>query len=355
MDVSERIRHMQALDLFQDLSEEKHREFIGALAEKQLNPGDILFRDGDPADSLYVLVKGALSVTKNNRPITQVEPVDYIGEMALLEDLPRSATVTAVKPSVLLVVSRPLFERYLQGHPVSQLSITRSLCRKIRRDTEMIARDCERANILLHDMKNRLTPFMYLDLLVEPLSGGPHAKFIHMMRECRRHLLAMTEEAMALIKKQKRAYTLESASLLGLVCDVVENELPEHPDLDGKTMRVVSVREIPEFLFHQFDIRRVLTNLILNAAQASMAGGDIEVEVDHGEKEAVVRVRDHGEGIAPELSEKIFAFQFTTKEQGNGLGLSSCRQIIEERHGGSLGFTSIPGEETTFTFTLPMG
>jgi len=70
--------------------------------------------------------------------------------------------------------------------------------------------------------------------------------------------------------------------------------------------------------------------------------------------QAEVQIEDQGCGIPEDLAEKIFEPHYTTKENGNGLGLSSCRQIIEERHGGTLTFRSSPGLGTTFIFTLPL-
>lgn len=355
MEVAERISRLKSLDLFEHLAEEDLHRFLAEVGERQLAPGEVLFEDGDPGESMYVLLKGMLEVKKDFRIITWLEPVDYVGEMALVEEKPRSATVIAVKPSLLLRVDRDVFARYLAVDSGLLLSITRSLSRKIRNDTEIISQDCERANILLHDIKNQLTPFLYLDLVAQSVpEEGPSRKYLQIMQECWRRLSAMTEEAMAVVKRENRPYFLRPASLPGLIKDLVENELADHPDLKERTLEYRILSEMKEFPFHENDIRRVLTNLILNSAQASPPGGTIVVEVEEVAGMAQVRVRDHGMGVPPELHDLIFAAHFTTKESGNGLGLASCRQIVEERHGGSLDFISTPGQETVFTFTLAM-
>ncbi len=355
MEVAERIKRLQRLDLFEHLTDKQvHRDFVRQMEEKRLDPGEILFKDNDPGDAMYVLLQGTLEVKKDFRIITRVDPVDFVGEMALIEDKPRSATVVAIKPSLLLRVNRALFEQYLHMHPGLLLSITRSLSRKIRNDTETITRECERANILLHDIKNQLTPFLYLDLLADSLVEAPARKYLRVMLACRQHLAALTDEAMAVVKRQNRPYVLRPASLAGEISDLLENELANHPDLRDKSLQLVVLARLKEFPFHRLDIRRVLINLILNSGQASPPGSTIVIEIDRQDEQAVVRVRDHGPGIPPELNDRVFAAHFTTKPDGNGLGLTSCRQIVEQRHGGQIGFVSTPGRETVFTFTLPM-
>ena len=73
----------------------------------------------------------------------------------------------------------------------------------------------------------------------------------------------------------------------------------------------------------------------------------------HDHSKVVIRVKDHGCGIAPENREKIFDPFFTTKESGTGLGLSVAHQIIEQ-HGGILTAEANPDRGTTFSVVLPL-
>lgn len=69
-----------------------------------------------------------------------------------------------------------------------------------------------------------------------------------------------------------------------------------------------------------------------------------------------MRISDNGSGISPENKEKIFDTFFTTKPRGigTGLGLAITRQIVEEKHGGRIIFTSQVGEGTEFAIALPI-
>ena len=108
-------------------------------------------------------------------------------------------------------------------------------------------------------------------------------------------------------------------------------------------------------------IEQVLLNLILNARQAMPRGGTLRLDVRDNPRThmAELRVSDTGVGIPPERLRLIFEPFYTTKEPdehghgGTGLGLSVCRQIIEQ-HRGRIRVESVVGKGSTFTVKLPM-
>ncbi len=100
-------------------------------------------------------------------------------------------------------------------------------------------------------------------------------------------------------------------------------------------------------------LEQALVNLCLNALQAlPPEGGWIEIRLRDLEEWVEVTVRDNGPGIAAELLPHIFHPFFTTRSEGIGLGLYSCRRIAEE-NGGQLTVSSTPGKGAVFTLLLP--
>jgi signal transduction histidine kinase len=107
-------------------------------------------------------------------------------------------------------------------------------------------------------------------------------------------------------------------------------------------------------------IEQILVNLVLNARQAMPSGGRLKIEVrENIPSETVeIKVSDTGLGIAPDQLRMIFEPFFTTKQPdeygrgGTGLGLSVCRQIIEQHHG-RIRVESVVGKGSTFTVKLP--
>lgn len=99
---------------------------------------------------------------------------------------------------------------------------------------------------------------------------------------------------------------------------------------------------------------QVLLNLMKNAFYALRGREDahITLSAEHGPTgKVLIRVRDNGPGIPPEIMNEIFVPFFTTKEEGSGIGLSVSRQIMR-MHGGNLKASSIEGKETVFTIII---
>jgi len=115
--------------------------------------------------------------------------------------------------------------------------------------------------------------------------------------------------------------------------------------------------ELPKIFIDKEQIKQVAMNVILNAIQSVEGQGEVEVSTrmfskDSSERFLQIEVRDTGVGIEEGDLENIFNPFFTTKKDGNGLGLSISHQIIKE-HGGYMVADSKPGEGTAFYINLP--
>ena len=116
----------------------------------------------------------------------------------------------------------------------------------------------------------------------------------------------------------------------------------------------VNVRPLPASLHVRADeaeVQHTLINLLLNAVQASKAGGQVAVEADAGEK-VRVRIIDHGCGIPAEIQKRIFEPFYSGRPGGTGLGLFLCLNFVR-RWGGDIHVESEPERGSTFEVTLP--
>lgn len=147
---------------------------------------------------------------------------------------------------------------------------------------------------------------------------------------------------------------------LGELVQSVTALVTEELQRKGVSLRVETAEEVPTIRGDADQLRQLLINLVLNAAEASPDGGEILVRVrrlDPFQKiepagGVNIDVVDHGLGMSQEIIAKIWDPFFTTKAEGTGLGLAICRQIVQD-HGGAIQVRSKPGEGTVVSLTFP--
>ncbi len=137
--------------------------------------------------------------------------------------------------------------------------------------------------------------------------------------------------------------------LLVEVLQMVEPVLEMHPEI--KVTR--DIQDACEVYASVPELRRVFTNLVLNALDAMPQGGLLTVHCFRNEGRTIVSVEDTGIGIPIESQGMIFSPYFTTKAKGTGLGLSGARKAIRAQ-GGEIRFESSPGKGTRFLVSLPI-
>ncbi len=110
---------LAATPLFSGLSQHALESLVAELTLVHLAPAEVLFCEGDPGDSLYVIVEGEVAVQGEGPPrveMARLGPGAFIGEVALLTDQPRSATVSAIGDAELLQIDRATLKRVLAAH-----------------------------------------------------------------------------------------------------------------------------------------------------------------------------------------------------------------------------------------------
>jgi signal transduction histidine kinase len=100
------------------------------------------------------------------------------------------------------------------------------------------------------------------------------------------------------------------------------------------------------------EVEQIILNLVVNARDATGPAGEIRMTVEEAEGSLWIEVADNGSGIPPEILDRIWDANFTTKASGTGLGLATVRSIVDRAHGG-IAVSSSPGRGTTFRVRLP--
>lgn len=104
-------------------------------------PGEKIFNLDDSADVMYVVLKGSVEIRIDDTVLERVRPGGFLGEMALIEQLPRSATAVALEPTTLTAVDRKRFLFLVQNHPYFALQVMEVLAHRLRRMDELLQKE----------------------------------------------------------------------------------------------------------------------------------------------------------------------------------------------------------------------
>ena len=117
---------------FAGLSRSELVSLAKATEDMEVDAGRALTREGESGREFFVIVDGEVSVTKDGSELRKLGPGDFFGEIALLEDRPRTATVTATTPLRFFVLTRQSFRSLLAHQPEIEGKVTKALEERVR-------------------------------------------------------------------------------------------------------------------------------------------------------------------------------------------------------------------------------
>jgi signal transduction histidine kinase len=210
----------------------------------------------------------------------------------------------------------------------------------------------EAAAMVGHDLRNPLQAIinvLYLARIqMESLSKGELKESLDVIEEQVEYMNKIVSDLQDYARPVKpEIVEVESKSLLNETLLAIK--VPE-------TVKVsVDVKENATiFLTDSYLLKRVFTNLIINAIQAMPNGGRLSIKVSGTSEEVFFGFKDTGVGISEENLKKMFLPLFTTKAKGQGLGLAVCKRLVEALNG-SITVESVVGKGTTFIVKISRG
>lgn len=126
-----KVQALKRAPLFEGLSRKELTQLARVSEDLEVEPGNVLCKEGEVGREFFVIIEGELKVTRRGRRITTVSSGEFLGEIALLEDMPRTATVTAETPVRLFVLTRKDFRHLLAEHPGVEGKVLRALARRL--------------------------------------------------------------------------------------------------------------------------------------------------------------------------------------------------------------------------------
>ena len=130
----EKVRLLSRIPLFAACSQAELARVATITTQVDVPSGEVLIREGDAGDLFFVLVKGSAEVRKGKRQIATLHAGDFAGEIALLTDHPRNATVRTTSPVTALRATRKGFSALLETSPKIQGKVTKALAERLAPD-----------------------------------------------------------------------------------------------------------------------------------------------------------------------------------------------------------------------------
>ena len=131
-----KIELLKKVPLFAGCSKSELRELAMTADEIDLREGHVLTKEGRPGREFFVLVKGTARVARKGRKIADLRAGDWFGEIALLTDAPRTATVTATSPVDVLVITDRGFKRVVETMPSIALKVLACVGERLAHDAK---------------------------------------------------------------------------------------------------------------------------------------------------------------------------------------------------------------------------
>lgn len=129
-----KVEMLRRVPLFSQCSKKELEEVASVADEVSLADGRVLIREGERGREFFVVVDGELVVRRKSRKIATMRDGGFVGEMSLVMDRPRNATVTAEGPVRALVITDRAFRRLLEHAPGIQLKVMRALAERVPDD-----------------------------------------------------------------------------------------------------------------------------------------------------------------------------------------------------------------------------
>lgn len=358
--------------LFQGLDPIELQALSDIAEERTFPVGARIFSENDPGDGVYVIREGIVEIAHlvGDRALcvfSKFGPGDIFGEMAVIEDRPRSATTTAVKNTSVYFIPRIQMITLLRRSPALSLKLLQEVSRRLRDFNQQHLREiveAERlsalgsfARSIVHDLKNPLTVIGIATEIMAAPKTRPELRQESYER-VKRQIDGITELVGDILDFTQSAPAEREFPVISyreFIRDLV-TELRMEVEMKGAELNAENEPVAAMLRFDPRRIRRVILNLIGNAVDMMPDGGRVAMRFQQGGNEVITEIQDDGPGIAPEVAGKLFQpFVTFGKAHGTGLGLSICKKIIED-HGGRISArnASDPARGAIFSFTLPV-
>lgn len=375
------------LQAFPGISPEEVEMLISSARIGKYAAGTVVCMEGALEKTFYIILEGEVQVTKkisanDERIMSVLRAGDFFGEMALVHNTRRSATVQALTDVIFMEIDRDAFDRVLKNSNAIALAMVRKISERLRENDEMAIEDLRlRASELAqayqklseeelarreflervaHELKTPLSATMgYLHLLAEGMVDPDAAA--EAARLARQHIQNIADLVNDILFMQELDLVLPSFQPVDMreLVRTVADGLQEKAAAKHIKLKVKMPLRLPQVSGDEASLRRALSALISNIIELNYPHSKIVVSMTSDNAHVHVRFKTDGFTIgADELPNLFEKFYMPVSENGDvpgglGIGLAIARQVVAQ-HQGELTAEKVSGQDTVFLMTLPV-
>ncbi len=372
---------------FPGIGKETAREMIDSGRQITVPPGTVLCREDEYGTTFYIILEGQVKASKTineveERLLTTLKAGDFFGEMALIHNAPRAATITAITHTRLLEITKDAFNSLLERSSSISLAIIRAVSRRLRENDQMAIDDlrikaAELANTyqqlaeqeyarsaflsaVAHELRTPLTTVNgFLQLIHKgSLTAGALQNALEAMTRNVQEIISLVNDILFLQEMEIILPDLQAVDLAILVkaqIDLLKGRAAQN----NVQLKLEAPVRLPQVQADARSLGRAIAALIDNAIKFSPEGGNVMITVGCAATKQWVIIQDHGLGIPYDAQPHIFDRYFRLDQMGGyifrglGLGLSIAKQAVEA-HKGHITMDSEPGKGSRFTIWMPV-
>ena len=333
----------------------------------RLPAGEIICEEGDFGGCLYLVVSGAVQISKEGRggkqePLSLQRENGFFGEMAALDNQPRSARATVVAPTVLGKMNRAGLYRLLGASLEAAMQVVRLMARRLRSSSSLFIDELvnsERLSLvgrmmgsIVHDIRNPIANIVLAtDYLASQEDDAIANELASIMQSSTDQMQHMIQELLDYSKGNRVVEPVETT--VGALLESLDQLMLNAVERKGVTVR----REIAYDGVATLDcprVARLLSNVIKNSVEAMSKDGVLTLRVWKDGDFLEIEVADTGKGIPEDVLDRIYEpFVTHGKSGGTGLGMAIAKSVVEG-HRGTIAMESEVGVGTTCRIRLPL-
>ena len=378
------------LRAFPGIPRDEAQELISSGGVRTYPPNTVMCHEDAFESVFYIILEGEVKVTKaiahdQVRFLTELYAGDFFGEMAIIHNAPRAATVTSVHPTTVLEIHKDAFNALLRHSASLARAMVHEVSRRLRENDAMAIEDLrmkagelasayqqlaeqeyarrEFLTTIAHELRTPLTAASgFLQLLQSGKLGSAgldseaQQSALESVSRNIQQIVILVNDILFLQEMDLILPRFQPVDICAILRTLIEQSRPAAQENNIEFVLDIPA-DVPDVAGDTKSLERALHAVLDNAIKFNDEGDKVEVSVSHDDKNVQIVVRDYGVGIPPDVLPHIFDRFFHLDQMGGrvfrgvGLGLSIARQVIEQ-HQGKIRVQSEVNQGTTVIISL---